>query len=180
MVKLILIRHAESVANSNMIIQGQKIDEPLSELGEIQAKKTAKIFNKKDIVAIISSDLKRALHTANEISKVLHKNIKIDKRLRERNHNNEENEVFILRCKSFLEDIKNYTGTVIAVAHGGTNKTILAISTGDRIEGAKIFNTTKQYNACINILSYKKKWVIQSINDVSHLDILEITKQKNG
>ena len=170
MVKLILIRHAESVANSNMIIQGQKIDEPLSELGEIQAKKTAKIFNKKDIVAIISSDLKRALHTANEISKVLHKNIKIDKRLRERNHNNEENEVFILRCKSFLEDIKNYTGTVIAVAHGGTNKTILA----------KIFNTTKQYNACINILSYKKKWVIQSINDVSHLDILEITKQKNG
>jgi len=44
----------------------------------------------------------------------------------------------------------------------------------------QIFNTTKQYNACINILSYKKKWVIQSINDVSHLDILEITKQKNG
>jgi len=46
MTKLILIRHAQSLANARGISQGQKIDEPLSELGKIQAQKLAQRFEK--------------------------------------------------------------------------------------------------------------------------------------
>ena len=132
------------------------------------------------IEAIISSDLKRALHTANEISKVFGKKIIVDKRLREMDHDNEKNKELVRRCKDFLEEIKKYNGTVVVVGHGGVNKTILAISTGDREKGAEIFNNVKQYNACINKISYEKgKWVIDIMNDVSHLDPSDIAKLKN-
>ncbi|MFA4887119.1 MAG: histidine phosphatase family protein [Candidatus Nanoarchaeia archaeon] len=181
MLKLILIRHAESIANARGIKQGQKIDEPLSEIGKIQAIKTAESLREEKIEVIISSDLKRALHTAEEISKVFGKKIIADKRLREMDHDNEKNEELVRRCKDFLEEIKKYKGTVVVVGHGGVNKTILAISTGDREKGAEIFNNVKQYNACINTLFYKnKEWIIEAINDVSHLNDSEITKQKQN
>ncbi|MCK4650144.1 histidine phosphatase family protein [Candidatus Pacearchaeota archaeon] len=37
--KIIFIRHGESVANSQKIHQGHKIDTPLSQLGKWQAEK---------------------------------------------------------------------------------------------------------------------------------------------
>ncbi len=179
MLKLILIRHAESIANARGITQGQKIDEPLSEIGKTQAIKIAESLKGEKIETIISSDLKRALHTAKQISRVFGKRVIVDKRLRERDNDNEKNEEFVRRCKDFLEEMKQYSGTVIVVAHGGTNRTILAISTGDREKGAEIFNTVKQYNACINKMSYEKgKWVVEIMNDVSHLDPSDTAKLK--
>lgn len=179
MLKLILIRHAESIANAHGITQGQKIDEPLSEVGKIQARKTAESLRKEKVEAIISSDLKRALYTAEEISKVLMKDIIVDKRLREKDHDNEKNEEFVKRCKDFIEDVKQYSGTVVVISHGETNRTILAISTGDRVKGAEIFNRVKQYNACINEMIFDgAKWEIKIINNVIHLKPSEITKQK--
>lgn len=180
MLKLILIRHAESIANAQGIKQGQKIDEPLSEIGKIQARKTAESLREEKIEVIISSDLKRALHTAEEISKVFGRKIIVDKRLREMDHDNEKNEELVRRCKDFLEEVKNYTGTVVVVGHGGVNKTILAISTGNREKGAEIFDNVKQYNACINRISYEKeKWNIEIMNDISHLEYSDTEKMKN-
>ena len=178
MLKLILIRHAESLANAQGITQGQKIDTFLSERGKIQARKTAESLKKEKIEVIFSSDLKRALATAEEISRLFGKDIILDKRLREKDHGNEANDEFVKRCKEFLEDIKKYSGTVVVVGHGGSNKNILATSTGNRLEGSRIFNSSEQYNACVNKISYEnKKWTINSINDVSHLDLKEITKK---
>jgi len=178
MVKLILIRHAESIANAQGITQGQKIDEPLSDMGKLQAKKLANRLKKEDIKCIYSSDSKRAIHTAEEISKVINTNIKLDKRLREKDHKNEKKEDFITRCKLFLDEVKKYAGTIVIVSHGGTNRTLLAISTGNREKGAKLVNNIKQYNACINELIFTRgKWVIQTINNVDYLNESEITSK---
>ena len=168
--KLILIRHAESLANVKGITQGQKINEPLSDLGKLQAQKLAKYLKDETVEAIFSSDLKRAISTAEEISNALKKKIIIDKRLREKDHDNEQNEEFITRCKAFLEDVKKYSGTVIAVAHGGSIRTILAISTGDRKKGAELFNSVEQHNTGISELIYLDgKWTRATINKTEHL-----------
>lgn len=81
--KIILVRHAESEANAKGIHQGQRIDVGLSEKGKEQAKRVAKELKNEKIEAIYSSDLKRAMETAEAIAK-FHK-IKLipDKRLRE-------------------------------------------------------------------------------------------------
>lgn len=81
--KIILTRHGESEANKQGIIQGQAIDSPLSKNGKKQAKALAKRLKNKKISAIYSSDLKRAMETANEIAKIHSLKIIPDKRLRE-------------------------------------------------------------------------------------------------
>ncbi len=177
MVRLLLIRHAESLANVKRITQGQIIDEPLSELGKVQSQKLADRLKSEEVIELYSSDLKRAAHTAEEISRILGKGISFDKRLREQDHGEESDGDFIKRCKSFLLEVENKSGTIVAVAHGGTNKTILAISTKDRKKGGKIFSEVKQYNTCLNVLTFKDgNWSIDLVNDVSHLNISEITK----
>ena len=65
--KLIIVRHAESEANSKGISQGYKNeweDTPLSGKGEQQAKKVAQRLKSEEISLIYSSDLKRAKQTA--------------------------------------------------------------------------------------------------------------------
>lgn len=84
MLKLYLIRHGQSTANDQGIIQGCK-DFPLSELGKEQAKLVGEFFINQKFDAIYSSDLTRAYDTASEVSK--HQNVPIEKweKLREVN-----------------------------------------------------------------------------------------------
>lgn len=63
---LYLIRHGQSVANEKGIIQGCK-DFPLSALGQTQAKLLGESFASETIDYLYSSDLTRALDTANAI-----------------------------------------------------------------------------------------------------------------
>ena len=81
--KIIFARHGETRENNEKITQGWK-DVDLSELGVIQARKTAERLKDESIDFIYSSDLKRAANTAKEILK-LQKSSKLilDKRLRE-------------------------------------------------------------------------------------------------
>lgn len=81
--KIILVRHAESIANQKGIHQGQLIDTSLSSRGKKQAKKIAEILSKKGIEEIYASDLKRAAQTAEELSKIIKVPVILDKRLRE-------------------------------------------------------------------------------------------------
>ena len=172
--KLILIRHAESIGNVLGILQGQKIDLPLSKLGKTQAKKLANYLKKEKIEAIYSSDLKRAMHTAQIIAKSHKLRVIPDKRLREKDHhNNEPQEHHVQRGISFMKDVINHKGNIIAVSHGGTNLILMAISTGNRKKGAKLYNKIDskigQANACINILHHKNNnWKIHTINKVVH------------
>ncbi|MCD8503067.1 MAG: histidine phosphatase family protein [Bacillaceae bacterium] len=82
--KLYLIRHGQSTANHQGIIQGCK-DFPLSELGNIQAGLVGEFLANQKFDAIYSSDLTRAYDTAFEVSK--HQNLPIEKweKLREVN-----------------------------------------------------------------------------------------------
>ena len=80
--ELFLVRHGETDANADGIVQGW-LDTDLNERGKSQAKEAAKEFNE-DIDAIYSSDLRRAAQTANEFRKK-YPNIPYfeDRRLRE-------------------------------------------------------------------------------------------------
>jgi len=59
-----LIRHAETVGNAENIIQGQTVGGKLSKHGERQAQELAKWAATKDIAAVYSSPLSRAVETA--------------------------------------------------------------------------------------------------------------------
>lgn len=68
--KLYLIRHGQSAGNASGRFGGHS-PTPLSELGEQQAKLTAQALAKENIDAIYSSDLFRAVKTAEPLSELL-------------------------------------------------------------------------------------------------------------
>jgi len=67
-VKLILVRHTETIWNRDKRIQGGSSDIALSEVGIRQAHLLAKFFEGENITAIASSPLQRALNTATIIA----------------------------------------------------------------------------------------------------------------
>lgn len=69
MTKIYLIRHAESIANTKGIYQGQSYDTDLSPLGKKQAKALGKRLADISFDAIYTSPLNRALQTAKTIEK---------------------------------------------------------------------------------------------------------------
>ena len=85
MIKLYLFRHGESEwnKNKNAIYSEENHNSNLTELGIAQAKKTANFLKDKNIECIYSSNLKRAFQTAQELSKLINIDIKIDENLRE-------------------------------------------------------------------------------------------------
>ncbi len=86
--ELILMRHAQTEANRNFIVQG-RMDNPLNEDGIRQAFQTGVYFKEHniDFDMVISSPLKRAYVTAEQVNKgmMLHRPIVMDKGLIERN-----------------------------------------------------------------------------------------------
>ena len=68
--KLFLVRHGQSAGNAEGRFGGHS-PTPLSKLGEEQAEKTAKVLAKEGITAIYSSDLLRAVKTAEPLARLL-------------------------------------------------------------------------------------------------------------
>ena len=81
---IILIRHAQSKGNKESIVQGHT-DFGLSDLGKEQAKQLSLYFNLGDITTIYSSDLNRAMQTAEPTATKLKLDIKQEENLREAN-----------------------------------------------------------------------------------------------
>ena len=82
--RLIVVRHGESIGNVKKIIQGQ-IRNGLTKKGFSQAKKLGKKLSKENIEIVYSSDLPRAKETVREVKKILPKiKINFTKKLRER------------------------------------------------------------------------------------------------
>ncbi|SET34673.1 2,3-diphosphoglycerate-dependent phosphoglycerate mutase GpmB [Thorsellia anophelis] len=77
-----LVRHGETQWNAQKRIQGQA-DSPLTEEGRIQAKQVAMRVKNLGITHLISSDLGRAVETAEILAQVLMLPVQTDKRLRE-------------------------------------------------------------------------------------------------
>lgn len=83
MTKIILIRHGESMANSEGIFAGH-LDVDLSPKGELQAQKTAEyIAQNYKVDKVMASDLKRAFCTANCVSEKFGLKTEPDQRFRE-------------------------------------------------------------------------------------------------
>lgn len=82
MTTLIVVRHGQSVSNVNGTFTGQ-MDSPLTELGVLQAQRTAEYLKDRKIDVIYSSDLSRAMQTAEPVARMHGLNIIPDVRLRE-------------------------------------------------------------------------------------------------
>ncbi len=61
--RLVLLRHGQTEWNAGSRMQGQ-LDTDLTDLGREQAKAAAEVLAKRQPLAIVSSDLRRALDTA--------------------------------------------------------------------------------------------------------------------
>jgi len=83
MTQLILIRHGETLWNTERRMQGQ-LDSPLTERGLWQAQQLGLRLKDEPFTTLYSSDLPRAARTAEQIAIVTGHDILTDERLRER------------------------------------------------------------------------------------------------
>lgn len=67
---IFLARHGQTVHNRDHILQGPRIDSPLSELGERQADSLANALAGQSVSAVFSSPLRRARQTAEAVVRV--------------------------------------------------------------------------------------------------------------
>jgi broad specificity phosphatase PhoE len=82
--KLLLVRHGQSIANAEGRLQGQ-FDSPLSDLGRGQARALAErlVREEQAVSALYASDLRRAAETAQILAGYLAAPVTLDARLRE-------------------------------------------------------------------------------------------------
>jgi len=88
--KLILIRHGETLLNRENRVQGTT-DIELSDYGRMQAERLAQSLKNEPIERIVTSPLKRAYETAGAISRFHDAMIEADRDLQEMNHGDFEN-----------------------------------------------------------------------------------------
>jgi probable phosphoglycerate mutase len=79
-----LVRHGESTANARGIVQGHDDRPDLTLRGRLQAQRLVGILRHRSVDAVYSSDLRRALRTANVLSNALGLPVQTERTLRER------------------------------------------------------------------------------------------------
>jgi len=146
---LFLIRHGETVDNALQIMQGQTQGE-LNEQGREQARQVAQRLAAEPVDAFVSSDLRRAIQTAEIIAAPHSLPVNTTQLLRERDWGSftgryipelkglvwpddiESEPALLQRAADFLQYITaTYPGKrVVAVGHGIINKAILAVYAG--------------------------------------------------
>ena len=84
MTRVVLIRHGETLWNKENRSMGH-LDSPLSQLGEMQARSIANRLMSTSFSYLYSSDLGRAIQTAEYISRETGHKIRAEKMLRETN-----------------------------------------------------------------------------------------------
>ena len=146
MTTIYLVRHGETVDNARQIMQGQTQGE-LNEQGREQARQVAERLAAEDFDAVVASDLRRAIQTAEVIAAPHGLPIVTTPLLRERDWGSftgrfipdlrgevwpddiETEEALLQRAHDFLQEMTaTYEGKrVVAVGHGIINKAILAV-----------------------------------------------------
>jgi len=162
-----LVRHGETVDNVRRIMQGQTQGE-LTEHGRQQAQQVAERLAGEHIDAVVSSDLRRAVQTAEIISAPHRLPVLTTPLLRERDWGSftglyipdlkgkawtddiETEESLLARARSFLIYITaTYPGKrVVAVGHGILNKAVLAVHAQ-----CKMREVQRMMNAEVRILT---------------------------
>lgn len=143
---IFLVRHGETVDNARQIMQGQTQGE-LNARGREQADQVARRLAAEHLDAVVSSDLRRAIQTAEIIARPHGLTVSTTPLLRERNWGSftgrfipdlrgevwpddiESEEALLERARSFLINMTaTYPGKrVVAVGHGIINKAVLAV-----------------------------------------------------
>lgn len=146
---IFLVRHGETVDNALQIMQGQT-QGCLNDRGREQAQQVAQRLVTESVDAIVASDLRRAIQTAEIIAAPHGMPVKTTSLLRERDWGGftgrfipdlkgevwpddiESEQALLLRATAFLKYITaTYPGKrVVAVGHGIINKAILAVYAG--------------------------------------------------
>ena len=144
--EILLVRHGETVDNARQIMQGQTQGE-LNERGREQARQVAERLAAETVDAVVASDLRRAIQTAEAIAAPHGLKVETTPLLRERDWGGftgrfipdlrgetwpddiESEEDLLSRARSFLIYMTaTYPGKrVVAVGHGIINKAILAV-----------------------------------------------------
>ena len=147
MVTLLLMRHGETSDNVNLIMQGQRQGE-LNANGIAQAEQASIQLSTRHLDTVLSSDLRRAIHTAEIMAAPHGLQVVTTPLLRERDwgdftgcfipslkekpipKNAESLEQLLDRARQFLDYVQQeYDGlTVLAVGHGIINKAIQAVN----------------------------------------------------
>ena len=186
--RLIVVRHGETIENKNNICQGQ-IEGTLSKLGIKQAKKLALRLKNEKFDSIYSSDLGRAVNTSKEIMKY-HSDLKLklDKRLRERymgkwqgkpfgkledvSKDSETDEEMYNRVKDFLDEIyqKHKGETVLVVSHGGAKMMFLLLAHNKPISDYMSFFGLKNTSVSIFDIKENGNHKIHLENCTKHLE----------
>jgi 2,3-bisphosphoglycerate-dependent phosphoglycerate mutase len=81
--RIFALRHGQTAWNAELRIQGQ-LDRPLDDTGRWQAARLAQALAGEKLAAIYSSDLQRALATAQALAQTTGAPVITDRRLRER------------------------------------------------------------------------------------------------
>lgn len=143
---IFLVRHGETVDNARQIMQGQT-QGCLNDKGREQARLVAERLANEPLDAVVASDLRRAIQTAELLAEPHHLPVVTTPLLRERDWGGftgryipdlkgeawpddvESEEALLLRARAFLLYITaTYPGgRVVAVGHGIINKAILAV-----------------------------------------------------
>ena len=147
---IIVVRHGQTKWNCELRFQGQS-DSPLSELGECQARTLGERLAALNIEALYSSDLGRALRTAQLIAEATRHEVIVDQRLRERN--------FGIFEGLTIEEIEARHSEVLALWR--TRDPQYAIPGGENAEGIY-----KRVVACFNDLADRHRG--KTVAAVSH------------
>ena len=86
MAKIYLVRHGESVANTQSIYQGQTYDTDLSPLGKKQVEALADFAKGLELTKLFASPLKRTLKTAEAVQRIVDLPLYTDQRIIETSH----------------------------------------------------------------------------------------------
>jgi len=194
--RLITVRHGESESNISGVTAGW-MDVELSDEGLRQAKKVALRLKNENIDAIFSSDLKRAVKTAEEIAKYHDCEVVLDKRLREQNRGRYEggpgknlwadlkaSGKNILEWKpengeSFGEVKKRFMNFLSEIEKKYKNKTVLVVSHGVALSilsrhfhnDFDLENNHSHKNTSVSEYSFDgEKWNVVKFNCVEHLE----------
>lgn len=163
MTRLFLVRHGETFDNERKIMQGQTQGE-LNAAGKAQAEALSRQLRGEHFDAVVSSDLNRAIQTAEIIARPHGMTVTTTPLLRERDwgdftgryipdlkglpfpENTETLDRLLDRAACFLDFIRtNYPGRqVVAVGHGIVNKAVQSVLLGKdmrdivRMENAEV------------------------------------------
>jgi broad specificity phosphatase PhoE len=197
-----LIRHGETLGNAARIVQ--RPDNPLSPHGVAQAVRLARQLETEGISRIVSSDLMRAVMTAEFLQRVTGASLQFDPLLQERNFgdlrgtpyaalevdlfapdyvppNGESWGIFherVDRAWGLLRDIVAATGGHLAVVTHGLVCRSLAARHLALPAGAEV--PVRWENASLTIAEGWAPWRVLVLNSVTHLHDLAVSAGEDG